>query len=60
MNVFFDDNNVKYLFELDTNYTAIEEKGIQIITYNHKSKQYEEIDSTFTDPSNIEAVLYCM
>jgi len=53
-------NNIKYLFEIDTSYKAIEEKGIQIMTYNHKLNQYEEINISFTDPSNIKAVLYLM
>ena len=53
-------NNIKYLFEIDTNYKSIEGKGIQIITYNHKLNQYEEIDISSTEPSNIKAVLYIM
>jgi len=53
-------NNIKYLFEIDTSYKAIEEKGIQIMTYNHKLNQYEEIDISSNDPSNIKAVLYLM
>ena len=30
------------------------------MTYNHKLNQYEEINISFTDPSNIKAVLYLM
>ena len=55
-----DNNNIKYLLEIDNNYKSIEEKGIQIITFNNKLKQYEEIDTSFTDPFNIKAVLFCM
>jgi len=59
-NYLSENNNIKYLFELDTSYKAIEEKGIQIMTYNHKLNQYEEIDISFNDPSNIKAILYLM
>ena len=59
-NYLSENNNIKYLFELDTSYKAIEEKGIQIMTYNHKLNQYEEIDISSADPSNIKAVLYLM
>ena len=59
-NYLSENNNIKYLFEFDTSYKAIEEKGIQIMTYNHKLNQYEEIDISSTDPSNIKAVLYLM
>ena len=61
MEKFFEENNnIKYLFEIDNNYKKIEERGIQIIIFNNKLKQYEEIDTSFTDPFNIKAVLYCM
>ena len=59
-NYLSENNNIKYLFELDTSYKAIEEKGIQIMTYNHKLNQYEEIDISSTEPSNIKAILYLM
>ena len=60
MNSFFNENNIKYLYEIDSNYRSIEGKGIEIITFNNKLEQYEEIDISFTDPSNIKAVLYSM
>ena len=59
-NIFRETNNIKYLFEIDNNYKLIEERGIQIITFNNKLKQYEELDTSFTDFFNIKAVLYCM
>ena len=59
-NFFGENNNLKYLYEFDNNYKSIEERGIQIISYNNKLKYYEEIDTSFTDPFNIKAVLYCM
>ena len=59
-NFFNEKNNIKYLLEFDNNYKSIEERGIQIITFNHKLKQYEEMDTSFTDSFNIKAVLYCM
>ena len=61
MEKFYDENkNIKYLFEVDNNYKLIEKKGIQIITFNNKLNQYEELDTSFTDSFNIKAVLYCM
>jgi len=30
------------------------------MTYNHKLNQYEEIDISSTEPSNIKAILYLM
>ena len=59
-NIFGENYNIKYLFEIDNNYKSIEERGIQIITFNNKLKQYEELDTSFTDSFNIKAVLYCM
>jgi len=59
-NYLSENNNIKYLFELDTSYKSIGEKGIQIMTYNHKLNQYEEIDISSTEPSNIKAILYLM
>ena len=54
-------NNIKFLYELNTNYKPIEEKGIRIMTYNHRLNQYEEIDISVNDPSNNnKAVLYLM
>ena len=55
-----ENNTIKFLYEVDTNYKSIEEKGIKIMSYNHRLNQYEEIDISFKDPSNIKSVLYLM
>jgi len=57
---FSEQNNIKFLYELDINYKPIEEKGFKIMVYNHRLNHYEEIDISFTDPSNSKAVLYLM
>ena len=56
---FFDENNtIKYLLEIENNQRAIDVKAIQIITFNNKLNQYEEIDiSSLSDPINIKVVL---
>ena len=56
---FFDENNtIKYLLEIENNQRAIDEKAIQIITFNNKLNQYEEIDtSSLSDPINMKVVL---
>ena len=56
---FFEENNtIKYLLEIESNHRAIDEKAIQIITFNNKLNQYEEIDtSSLSDPINVKVVL---
>ena len=56
---FFDGNNkIKYLLEIENNYKPIDEKAIQIITFNNKLNQYEEIDtSSLSDPIDMKVVL---
>jgi len=57
-NVLAENNTIKYLLEIENNYRAIDEKAIQIITFNNKLNQYEEIDtSSLTDPINMKVVL---
>ena len=56
---FFDGNNkIKYLLEIENNYRAIDEKAIQIITFNNNLNQYVEIDiSSLSDPLDVKVVL---
>ena len=57
-NVFDENNTIKYLLEVENNYRQIDEKAIQIITFNNKLNQYEEIDtSSLSDPIDMKVVL---
>ena len=57
-NIFEENNTIKYLLEVENNYREIDEKAIQIITFNNKLNQYEEIDtSSLSDPTNMKVVL---
>ena len=57
-NLFDESNTIKYLLEIENNYRSIDEKAIQIITFNNKLNQYEEIDiSSLSDPIDMKVVL---
>ena len=60
-NVFDENNTIKYLLEIENNYRQIDEKAIQIITFNNKLNQYEEIDtSSLSDPIDMKVVLLAL
>ena len=59
-NVLDESNTIKYLLEIENSNRAIDEKAIQIITFNNKLKQYEEIDTSLADPIHMKVILLSM